>query len=165
MQNNMKKFRKGFTHTLKSLVSGFTLIELLVVIAIIGILSTIVLTSLTNTQARSYDSKIGQQLNSFRTSAQMYFTNHSGYGPEVINDCGGVTNTSLFNNFTSEDGSPGLYITSGNLPDFSHVTCNSTITGYSLKATLYSGADYWCVDSTGASRSIHGTPDNNITCP
>jgi prepilin-type N-terminal cleavage/methylation domain-containing protein len=141
-------------------LNGFTLIELLVVIAIIGILSTIVLTSLTKTQARGYDTKIMEQLNGFRTSAQMYFTNHGGYGP-ATNDC----NQEMFNNVDNQDGSPGLYIASGNLPDFSQVSCVSTLTEYALKATLYSGTEYWCVDSTGASRKISGTPDSRTFCP
>lgn len=141
-------------------LKGFTLIELLVVIAIIGVLSTIVLTSLSKTQARAYDTKIKQQLNGFRTSAQMYFTNHSGYGP-ATSDC----TQEMFSDLQATDGSPGLYIASGNLPDFSNVTCNSSLTEYALKATLYSGTDYWCVDSTGASRLISGTPDSLTFCP
>jgi len=139
---------------------GFTLIELLVVIAIIGILATVILNSLTQSQAKAYNSKIAQQLNSFRTAAQMYFINHAGYGPATS-----ACNDGMFNDVDTQDGSPGLYIATGNLPDFSQVTCNSTIKDYALKATLYSGTDYWCVDSTGASRSLSGTPNNGTICP
>jgi prepilin-type N-terminal cleavage/methylation domain-containing protein len=150
MNNNMKKNKKGFT-----------LIELLVVIAIIGVLSTIVLTSLSQSQAKAYDTKIAQQLNGFRTGAQMYFTNHTGYAPAVTNDC----TQGMFNNVDVQDGSPGVNIAAGNMPDFSVLTCNSSVTQYALKATLYSGTDYWCVDNTGASRKITGTPDNSLICP
>jgi prepilin-type N-terminal cleavage/methylation domain-containing protein len=139
---------------------GFTLIELLVVIAIIGVLATIVLTSLSKTQGRSYDAKIKEQLNGFRTSAQLYFTNHGSYGP-ATNDC----SQGMFNDLTAQDGSPAMYIAAGSLPDFSIVTCNTSLTQYALKATLYSGDDYWCVDSNAVSKTIHGTPDNNTFCP
>jgi prepilin-type N-terminal cleavage/methylation domain-containing protein len=159
MKNNMKKiFRKA------NFLKGFTLIELLVVIAIIGVLATIVLTSLTKTQGRSYDTKIKEQLNGFRTSAQMYFTNHSGYGP-ATSVCDGQTDTTIFNNLQATDGTPGLYLATGNMPDFSQVSCDASLTEYAVKATLYSGTEYWCVDSTGASRQITGTPASGTVCP
>lgn len=139
---------------------GFTLIELLVVIAIIGILSTIVLTSLSQSQARGYDTKIMQQLNGFRTGAQFYFTEHGGSYGDAAN-----CNEGMFNNVNPQEGSPGTYISAGNLPDFSELTCNSSPRQYAVKATLYSGTEYWCVDYTGASKKVSGTPSTNTFCP
>lgn len=140
---------------------GFTLIELLVVVAIIGLLSTIVLSSLSQSQAKGYNAKIMQQLNQFRTGAQMYFTNHTGYGP-VTNSCA----EGMFNSVDPQDGAPGVSIASGNLPDFSQIYCSATERQYSVKATLYEENTYWCVDNTGASRKLLGTPENGTTiCP
>ncbi len=139
---------------------GFTLIELLIVIAIIGIISTVVLTSLSESQARGYNAKIMQQLNGFRTGAQVYFTNHTGYGPET-NSC----SEGMFNTVDPQDGSPGSYIAAGALPDFSDVYCGANDRQYAVKATLYSGTEYWCVDYTGASRKITGTPTSGVVCP
>lgn len=51
---------------------GFTLIELLIVIAIIGILSSIVLTSLTDGRQKALDSKRIQDLRSISTALQMF---------------------------------------------------------------------------------------------
>lgn len=138
---------------------GFTLIELLVVIAIIGILSTIVLTSLSQSQAKGYDSKIIQQLNGFRTAAQIYFGSNGGYGD--ANSCG----DGMFNDVDPQNGSPAVYIAAGNLPDFTEITCTSVARQYSVKATLYSGTEYWCVDHTGASRKVTGTPSAGTICP
>jgi len=139
---------------------GFTLIELLVVIAIIGIISTVVLTSLSQSQAKSYDSKIVQQLVSFRTAAQIYFTANSGYGG-VISTC----DAGMFNDLDAQDGSPGATIDPAILPDFVDVYCGSNDRQYAVKATLYDGTSYWCVDNTGASRKIVGIPASGVFCP
>lgn len=139
---------------------GFTLIELLIVIAIIGIVSTVVLTAVSKSQAKGYDAKIMQQLNNFRTSAQVYFTNHTGYGPET-NSC----SEGIFNSFDAQDGSPGSTIDPAILPEFSNVYCGSTDRQYAVKATFYDDGTYWCVDSTGASRKLNGTPTSGLFCP
>lgn len=139
---------------------GFTLIELLIVIAIIGLISTVVLTSLSQSQARSYDTKIVQQLTNFRTAAQIYFTNNTGYGP-TTSDC----SSGMFNDMDVQDGAPGSTIAAGVLPDFSDVYCGANDRQYALKATLYDGTSYWCVDYAGASRKIVGTPTSGIVCP
>ena len=52
---------------------GFTLIELLVVIAIIGILSSVVLASLSTARGRGNDSAIKQNLVSLRTQAELVY--------------------------------------------------------------------------------------------
>jgi len=142
---------------------GFSLIELLISITIMGILATIILSSISNSRARAYDSKIKQQLNSFRTAAEIYFTNNEHYNVTLgvpISDC----NTGMFNDVDAVNGSPGLYIAAGNLPDFSQVFCGSTDSAYAVKATLYSGSEYWCVDNKGSSRQISGIPTSGTFC-
>src|SRR5450759_1000165 len=60
---------------------GFTLIELLVVIAIIGILSAIVLASLSTARTKANAAKVQSQLASLRAAAEIYSSsNSSSYG-------------------------------------------------------------------------------------
>lgn len=144
---------------------GFSLIELLIVITIIGVLSSIVLSSLSNSRARAYDSKVKQQLSSFRTAAEIYFSNNGdSYGPPAA-DCAAVG--SIFTNVQPQNGTPGIYIAPGNLPDFAEPpTCQSTNSAYAVKASLYSGNEYWCVDSKGFSGLIPGLITGPTTiCP
>lgn len=143
--------------------NGFSLVELLIVITIVGLLSTIVLNSLSRSRAKAYDSKVKQQLSSFRTAAELYFANQSPsiYGPAATDCTGGI-----FNNFDPASGNPGIYIAPGNLPVNTQVVCGSTDTAYAIKATLYDGNDFWCVDSRGVSRATAGAIGGSATfCP
>lgn len=142
---------------------GFSLVELLISITIIGILATIILSSVSNSRAKAYDSKVKQQLSSFRTAAEVYFTvqDPNSYGPVSVSCSFGI-----FNDVDAVNGSPGLYIAAGNLPDFSVPVCQSTESAYAVKATLYSGNEYWCVDNKGVSRLISGPIGGPATfCP
>jgi len=144
---------------------GFSLVELLIVITIIGVLSTIILNSLSNARSRAYDSKVKQQLSNFRTAAEVYFQNQdpNGYGPASASCDTGIT---LFTNVTVSNGTPGIYIAAGNLPDFAVPVCQASLSAYAVKAPLYSGNEYWCVDSKGFSGVVPGAITGPTTiCP
>lgn len=58
---------------------GFTLIELLVVIAIIGILSSVVLASLSTARAKSRDARRISDLGQIQLALELYFDANSSY--------------------------------------------------------------------------------------
>ncbi len=58
---------------------GFTLIELLVVIAIIGLLSAIVLASLSTARNKGRDAAIESELHQLATTAELEYSNSNSY--------------------------------------------------------------------------------------
>lgn len=126
---------------------GFTLVELLVVIAIIGILSTVVLSSLGDSRTKAYDSKVLAQLNSIREDAEIYYLNNGNYGP-VATSCS--TAGSMF-----QDTASGMInlTKSVNYPVGENtIICYSKGTTWAVSDNLASTTTYWCVDNTGTSK-------------
>ncbi|MCA9366319.1 prepilin-type N-terminal cleavage/methylation domain-containing protein [Candidatus Kaiserbacteria bacterium] len=64
---------------------GFTLIELLIVITIIGILSSVVLVSLSSAREKSRDAARVSQIKEVKTALEVYRSDNGGY----INICSG----------------------------------------------------------------------------
>lgn len=153
---------------MKSYKKGFTLIELLVVIAIIGILASVVLASLNTARAKGADAAIKANLANMRAQAELGYDTSSCYNAaDGTADC----------TFTAVTGS----CTTGTEDVFSNTTISSAIsaaeTASGTTGTCYQAAnggawaaavalkqqnvvnatsttDYWCVDSTGASKAI-----------
>lgn len=71
---------------------GFTLIELLVVIAIMGILASLMLTSLGKSRDKAKGAAIREELTTMRTSAELYRSKHGDF---TTGDCGD-TNTGMW---------------------------------------------------------------------
>ncbi|HAT68215.1 MAG: hypothetical protein A2481_04005 [Candidatus Yonathbacteria bacterium RIFOXYC2_FULL_47_9] len=62
---------------------GFTLIELLVVISIIGLLSSVVLSSVNTARKKAADSKHIQALNQLKRAMELYYDNNGGLYPPL----------------------------------------------------------------------------------
>ncbi|MGB2580529.1 MAG: type II secretion system protein [Minisyncoccia bacterium] len=69
---------------------GFTLIELLVVIAIIGVLSSVVLSSLNSARQKARDAQRVSNLTQIRTALEMYYHDNGSYPGSITL---GVLNT------------------------------------------------------------------------
>jgi prepilin-type N-terminal cleavage/methylation domain-containing protein len=125
---------------------GFTLIELLVVIAIIGLLASVVLTSLSSARSSAADARVKSQLASLRSSAEVYSGTLSAYT--------GVC-----------DSDDTQALLSG-LPD---VACHDSVGNWAVEASLRPVPDgvggFWCVDSIGSSRRIENSKGTATTCP
>ncbi len=63
--------------------TGFTLIELLVVISIIGLLSSVVLTSLNDARAKARDTKKITELKELQSALALYFSENEEYPPHT----------------------------------------------------------------------------------
>ncbi|MFY9462885.1 MAG: prepilin-type N-terminal cleavage/methylation domain-containing protein [Candidatus Sungiibacteriota bacterium] len=62
---------------------GFTLIELLVVISIIGLLSSIVLTSVNSARAKARDTRRKADLRQLELAIQLYYDTNGTFPPSV----------------------------------------------------------------------------------
>lgn len=134
---------------------GFTLIELLVVIAIIGILSSVVLASLSSARLKGADSKIKSELSSIRTEAELFHDDpNKGAGTYGLvdftaGDCAATTGT-LF----ADPGIVALY-TSAATTSAAVASCVSDTDEWAISVpTKTTPSDSWCVDSTGVSKQV-----------
>jgi len=75
---------------------GFTLIELLVVVAIVGILSSVVLSSLGLARSKSRDARRAQDIKQIQNALELYFTDNGRYPSSggAISPNSGWTNSS-----------------------------------------------------------------------
>jgi len=139
---------------------GFTLIELLVVIAIIGVLSSIVLTSLNSARNKGSDAAIKADMSGLRSAAELYYSIGDNYGTQSYTaNCGGTV-TGVFSDSKVQQYIDDAITKSGQTAaTAAKCVASGGVTGaYVIAIHLKSSATIgWCVDSAGDSRLITWT--------
>ena len=163
---------------IRTYAQGFTLIELLVVIAIIGILSAVVLASLSTARSKASDAKLMSEMASLKSTTSLYHTENSSFGNAygsgaVSGACPSVAgtpnSTTMFSDTTS--GTSALIRSIRSQPGVTVTACYSTANSWAVAASLPSAATsaYWCVDSNNTAKKVTATlAANTITsalCP
>lgn len=134
---------------MKRYSKGFTLIELLVVIAIIGILSSVVLASLSTARNKGKDASAKGSMTSMKAAAEL-LVDASGNYP------GSICTAGLLNLITAVNAL---------IPAAGAVNCDpQSVAGssWAAEATLNDG-DLFCVDSTGYSGKPSATKGATAT--
>ncbi len=135
-----------------NLQKGFTLIELLVVVAIIGILASVVLSSLNTARAKGADAAIKANLANIRAQAEILYDTNGNY-------TGLCTNTVVANQTAAAASALGGTVvnTLATAGTATTVVCHENTTVWAVSSgTKVTPANAWCVDSTGASKGITG---------
>lgn len=148
---------------------GFTLIELLVVIAIIGILSAVVLASLSTARSKGNDAAIQSNLNTIQTQAEIYSSTNSysyntqAFAATTASACSG----GMFSDTNIQKAMASAYSSSGSTSG--NIACVAAGTSYAVGVKLTSVAGWWCVDSTGKAKQVLTSstafPTASFSCP
>lgn len=137
-----------------NLRKGFTLIELLVVIAIIGLLSSVVLASLSTARSRAAAGRIQSQMSSMRAQAELY----TGAAATVANVACVTTAANLFGTANNGLGTlinavvrdtPGAALADTRCASSNVTPANGG--SWAVAAILPANQGFWCADSTGFS--------------
>jgi uncharacterized RDD family membrane protein YckC/type II secretory pathway pseudopilin PulG len=112
------------------------ILVLLFVIAGVGILATIVLTSLGSAREKANDVKTEASLSSARVQAELYYSNNQGSYTNVCTDPNGIKS---------------LLESTIHSTDSETYVCNDTKTAWAASVPLNSG-NYVCTDSTGVAK-------------
>lgn len=148
---------------------AFTLIELLVVIAIIGILSGLIVVSMTGATNSAKDARIKAGMDQLRSAAEVYKSVNDKYSASVIANnaltCPG-TDASFMDSSPQSDGDKvcqdiQTQSSATNILIYANNSTGSSAAWCAMKALLSGGN--WCVDYTGRAGTT-GTCDANYLC-
>jgi prepilin-type N-terminal cleavage/methylation domain-containing protein len=168
-------------------LTGFSLIELLVVIAIIGILSAVVLASLSAARNNGANAAVKSNLSSLRAQAEIYFDDptlgNGSYSPPpnyfgatAIN-CVAASSGTIFGNTKIQQLLVAAQAAGGGTARCIALPQGGPVTSYVIQVALKapegtgsSALTVWCVDSSGASKGSTAAQTFNIgasltTCP
>jgi prepilin-type N-terminal cleavage/methylation domain-containing protein len=163
---------------------GFTLIELLVVIAIIGILSSVVLVSLSNSRVKAKDTAVKQAMSQVKILAEIYHDGEKYPGllttPSTTTGCAkhASVNDELYNLDVEVRKQTGLTDCASPHTAIGRIFIQKTLPNspsywkdyrafvkLPSRDSITSTTGLWCVDSTGFSGEIGVTDFNSNNIP
>jgi len=143
---------------MKNVSKGFTLIELLVVIAIIGILSAVVLASLSSARSKGNDAAVKGDISGAQTQAELYYlgAGNNSYGTVAYG-------TSCTGGMFSDTVLAKAIAAANNANGSGNVYCYAAGNTYLIAADLSSG--WWCADSNGSGSVVTSPATAPSTIP
>lgn len=146
---------------------GFTLIELLVVVAIIGILASVVMSSLDSARKKGADAAIKSNLNSIRTQSSIWYDdNGQVYTFEAAPPLDCLTHSTMVDSMFADPkifaAISAAYTLSGG-PENSRCHAGRTTWAAAVQLNTSDGEngplpDAWCADSVGSVRAVYYQP-------
>jgi len=156
--NQEKKEVKGVNNPTST--SGFTLIEMLVVVAVIGILASVLLTTLGPAKNKAKDSRIIQEVNQVRVMAEVVYDGDYGAVEELPRQIIQNSELKLLAEDITEQGGELHIIKSADETVFSAYSKLNALVGVEPDLKV----NYYCVDSNG--RAVFSTQKpKSYQCP
>ncbi len=148
---------------------GFTLIELLVVVAIIGILASVVLSSLSNARAKGGDAAVKSNLNIVRAHSEIFASNNgysylpSGTGVLLPISSPCPAYAAAGTNMLAKDPNISAAIAEAINRGSGVSSCYNSSTRWAVAVGLKTNAsNSWCIDSAGNSKIVASVPGSAI---
>jgi len=124
----------------KKYTKGFTLIELLVVIAIIGLLSSVVMSSVNEARVKGADAAIKSSMSSIRSQAALIYDTDTNYN--AVCEANSATQ-----NGTIERAIASITTTNGGTAPVCGAPASGDAAAWAVATPLRTAGTFWCADS------------------
>jgi|SRR3989338_10966868 len=149
------------------LQKGFTLIELLVVVAIIGLLASVVLSSLNSSRIKSADTSVKENLHTVANEAEIFYLGNSNSYLPAGGSVFAIATCPAYNasgtNMLSKNFNIVAAIAEAVSRGGNGSSCYNSGSVYAVAVGLKSSSSSsWCVDSIGSAKVVAFAPASAI---